>query len=162
MIDHLDTHHLGLIDFLALPETLPTDSLTTSKECRVYTRHSIARDRTITAAETEQRPPGDGVSNHLLLERVAAGDALAFGTLYDVFAAETYAICLYKFAMPSSADKAMVKIWIFIWSHAAALNEQTGSTKSIVLSTAWAVTSQRRRSPSTTAHPKGPLGPSCL
>ncbi|MET3770369.1 hypothetical protein ABIB15_003079 [Marisediminicola sp. UYEF4] len=100
----------------------------------------------MTAAETEPRSPGDGVGNHLLLERVAAGDALAFGALYDAFTAETYAICLWKFATPSSADKAMVKIWIFIWSHAASLNEQTGSTKSVVLSTAWAVTSQRRRS----------------
>ena len=99
----------------------------------------------MTAAETEPRSPGGSDGGHLLLERVAAGDALAFGTLYDAFVADTYAICLYKCANPSSADKAMVRIWIFIWRHAAALNEQAGSTKFIVLSTAWTVTSHRGR-----------------
>ena len=99
----------------------------------------------MTAAETEPRFPGGRIGGHLLLERVAAGDALAFGTLYDAFVADTYAICLYKCANPSSADKAMVRIWIFIWRRAAALNEQAGSTKSIVLSTAWTVTSHRGR-----------------
>ncbi|TFB55483.1 hypothetical protein E3T34_08495 [Cryobacterium sp. TMT1-62] len=53
--------------------------------------------------------------------------------MYDASVTETYAICMYKFAMPSSADTAMVKIWIFLWSHAAALNEQAGTTKFIVL-----------------------------
>ncbi|TFD51019.1 hypothetical protein E3T55_08200 [Cryobacterium frigoriphilum] len=101
----------------------------------------------MTAAETAPRSPGDGVGSHLLLERVAAGDARAFGTLYDAFVAETYAICLFNCANPSAADKAMIRTWIFVWSHAAALNEQVGSTQHIVLSTAWAVTSQQRRGP---------------
>ena len=106
----------------------------------------------MTAAETEPHSPGNIIGGHLLLERVAAGDVLAFGSLYDAFGslydafvADTYAICLYKCANPSSADKAMVRIWIFIWRHAAALNEQAGSTKFIVLSTAWTVTSHRGR-----------------
>ncbi|WP_104198563.1 hypothetical protein [Cryobacterium sp. Y29] len=99
----------------------------------------------MTDTETEPHSPGNSFSGHLLLERVAAGDALAFSTLYDAFVAETYAICMYKCAKPSSADKAMVRVWIFIWRHAAALNEQAGSTKSIVLSTAWTVTFDRSR-----------------
>jgi len=116
-----------------------------SRECLVYICHSIVRPRTMTAAETEPRYPAGYIGGHLLLERVAAGDALAFGSLYDAFVADTYAICLYKCENPSSADKAMAKTWIFIWSHASALNEQAGSTKSIVLSTAWTVTSHRGR-----------------
>ncbi|KFF58251.1 hypothetical protein JF66_19945 [Cryobacterium sp. MLB-32] len=71
----------------------------------------------------------------------------AFGNLYDAFVVETYAICLHNLANPSAADKAMVRTWIFIWSHAAALNDQAGSTQSIVLSTAWAVTSQHHTRP---------------
>ncbi|MBB5641102.1 hypothetical protein [Cryobacterium roopkundense] len=101
----------------------------------------------MTAAETQPHAPGDGVGGHLLLERVAAGDALAFGNLYDAVVVETYAICLHNLANPSAADKAMVRTWIFIWSHAAALNDQSGSTQSIVLSTAWAVTSQHHTRP---------------
>lgn len=99
----------------------------------------------MTVTETEPRSFGDNIGGHLLLEQVAQGDALAFGALYDAFAAETYAICLYKFANASSADKAMEKTWILIWSHATTLNEQTGSTKFIVLSFTWTVTSQRGR-----------------
>ena len=87
----------------------------------------------MTTAETKPRPPRDGAGDHLLLEQVAAGDALAFGSLYDASVTETCAICMYKVAMPSSADTAMVRIWIFLWSHAAALNELAGTTKSIVL-----------------------------
>jgi hypothetical protein len=119
------------------------DSFTTSRESLVYSYYSIVRARIVTDAKTEPRSPESSIGGHLLLERVAAGDALAFGSLYDAFVADTYAICLNKCANPSLADKAMAKTWIFIWSHAAALNEQAGSTKFIVLSTAWTVTSQR-------------------
>ena len=101
----------------------------------------------MTTPETTPRSPGESVGSHLLLEQVAAGDALAFGALYDTFVAETYAICLHNCANPSAADTAMVKTWIFVWSHAAALNAQAGSTRHVVLSTAWAITSQRRRGP---------------
>jgi hypothetical protein len=121
------------------------DSLTSSWLQRVYTSYSIVRARIVTDAETESPSPESSIGGHLLLERVAAGDALAFGSLYDAFVADTYAICLNKCANPSSADKAMAKTWIFIWSHAAALNEQAGSTKFIVLSATWTVTSQGGR-----------------
>ncbi len=114
-----------------------------SRECLVYICHSIIRARAVTAADTEPRSPAGSIGGHLLLERVATGDALAFGSLYDAFVANTYAICLYKCANLLSADKAMAKTWIFIWTHATALNEQAGSTKFIVLSTAWTVTSHR-------------------
>ncbi|WP_104126737.1 hypothetical protein [Cryobacterium sp. Y57] len=97
----------------------------------------------MTSAETEPRFPTSSIGGHLLLERVAAGDALAFSSLYDAFVADTYAICLYKCVNPLSVDEVMAKIWIFIWRHAAELNDQAGSTKFIVLSTAWTVTSQR-------------------
>jgi DNA-directed RNA polymerase specialized sigma24 family protein len=99
----------------------------------------------VTVAETEPRSLENSIGAHLLNERVAAGDALAFGTLYDAFVADTYSICLSKCTNPLSADKAMAKTWIFIWSHAATLSEQAGSTKFIVLSAAWTVTSQRGR-----------------
>ncbi|MDH6238491.1 hypothetical protein [Cryobacterium sp. CG_9.6] len=62
----------------------------------------------MTAAEAGPRSLGDSLGDHLLLERVATGDALVLSTLYDAFTAETYAICWFKFMMPSSADKAMV------------------------------------------------------
>ena len=99
----------------------------------------------MTAAETEPRSPKSSIGGHLLSERVPAGDALAFDTLYDAFVADTYATCSYKCVNPLSVDKALAKTWIFIWSHAATLNEQAGSTKSIVLSTTWTFTSQRGR-----------------
>ena len=50
----------------------------------------------MTAAEAGPRSLGDSIGGHLLLERVATGDALAFSTLYDAFTAETYAICWFK------------------------------------------------------------------
>ncbi|KGJ73534.1 hypothetical protein GY21_10865 [Cryobacterium roopkundense] len=101
----------------------------------------------MTATEKEPSSPDDQVGGHLLLEKVAAGDALAFGSLYDAFVAETYAICLRNLANRAAADRGMAAVWTYIWSHAAALNQQPGSTRSIVLSTAWAITSQRSRSP---------------
>ncbi|WP_104195604.1 hypothetical protein [Cryobacterium sp. M15] len=121
------------------------DSITTSGESLVCSYYSIVPARIVTDAETEPRSPESSIGGHLLLERVAAGDALAFGSLYDAFVADTYAICLNKCANPLLADKAMAKTWIFIWSHAAALNEQAGSTKFIVLSATWTVTSQGGR-----------------
>ncbi|KGJ72455.1 hypothetical protein GY21_15360 [Cryobacterium roopkundense] len=101
----------------------------------------------MTAAETEPHSAKGGSGQHLVLERVAAGDRVAFGNLYDAFATETYAICLYHSANQTAAEKSMTKAWIFIWSHAAALNNQSGSTQSIVLSTTWSVTSKRSQQP---------------
>ena len=62
----------------------------------------------MTAAEAGPRSLGNSIGGHLLLERVATGDALAFSTLYDAFTAESYAICWFKFVLPSPADKAML------------------------------------------------------
>jgi hypothetical protein len=147
MLSALDLQPDGRIETVAVTMYLLSffagEVLTTSRESLVYTHYSIVRARIVTGAETEPRSPESSIGGHLLLERVAAGDALAFGSLYDAFVADIYAICLNKCANSSSADKAMAKTWIFIWSHAAALNDQAGSTKFIVLSTAWTVTSQR-------------------
>ena len=101
----------------------------------------------MSAAGAVPDPLVDAIGGHLLLERVASGDRQAFATLYDTFVAETYAICLHNLTNTAAADKAMARTWLFIWSNAAALNEKRGSTKTIVLSTAWAVTSERSRSP---------------
>lgn len=98
----------------------------------------------MTESDAESSSPEDAAGGHLLLERVAAGDVLAFGLLYDAFVSETYAICLHNLTHRAAAEKAMTRIWLYIWSHAAALNDQAGSTRSIVLSTAWAATSSRR------------------
>ncbi|KFF58636.1 hypothetical protein JF66_17085 [Cryobacterium sp. MLB-32] len=101
----------------------------------------------MTAADTDPLYPGAGAGGHLLLEQVAAGDEGAFGALYDAFVAETYAICLYNLAKADTVEGSMARTWTFIWSNAASLNDQAGSTKTIVLSTAWAFTSERRRRP---------------
>ncbi|KFF60422.1 hypothetical protein JF66_04585 [Cryobacterium sp. MLB-32] len=99
----------------------------------------------MTTADASNPSPEKAAGGHLLLERVAAGDVEAFGALYDAFVAETYAICLRN--MPGqAADRAMAALWMFVWANAAALNEQAGTTKSIVLSAAWAITTDRSTS----------------
>ena len=120
---------------------------TRSRESFVSTPHRIVPDYTMTPDETTRRSLTESTNGHLLLEQIAAGDTNAFSALYDTFAGATYAICLNTTTNAAAADNAMTKTWIFIWTHAATLNKQAGSTQSIVLTNAQALNSQHRTTP---------------
>lgn len=93
---------------------------------------------------TSRRSTGEITDGHLLLEQVAAGDVHAFSLLYDSFSCATYALCTKNAMNAAAADSAMTETWIFIWANAPALNMRTGSTQSIVLSSAQFFTLQHR------------------
>ena len=113
----------------------------------MHTHRRIVRNWSLLPAPTRRSSGTKRTDGHLLLEQVAAGDRVAFSALYDAFASATYAICLTHMKDAAAADTAMIQTWIFIWTHATALNTQPGSTRFIVLSSARAVARPRRKTP---------------
>ena len=111
----------------------------------MHTNRRVAKYWSMLPDQTSRRSGKKQAGGHLLLEQVAAGDVAAFSALYDAFASATYAICLTGSRNEAAADRAMTQTWIFIWTHAAALNTQPGSTRSIVLSSARSLAQPRRK-----------------
>ena len=89
--------------------------------------------------DTRSTGPGWPAPIEELLQRVGAGDRVAFVGLYDAMAARVFGLIRYVLVDPSQAEEVAQEVFLEIWQTAARFNHERGAA------VPWILTIARRR-----------------
>jgi RNA polymerase sigma-70 factor (ECF subfamily) len=123
--------------FAFLPFLAPRDSTRMAKDC-VWNRATFpaygreGMEPVSSSVETQE-------DDEQLLLRVAAGDRVAFGTLYDRFCRPLYSLAIKMLASESEAQDILQEVFLSVWKKAPMFDPARGSAFS------WVVTQVRNR-----------------
>ncbi|TFD55755.1 hypothetical protein E3T55_00615 [Cryobacterium frigoriphilum] len=72
----------------------------------------------------------------MMLDETAHGNELAFSCLFDELATQTYTVSMRILGSRGKADIATLQTWLWVWQHAASLNQTPSSAREKILTVA--------------------------